>query len=188
VRSAKGHEVDAAALAYREGDGAAGVRVRRSNQQVAFLDSSGRSYSTAAHTLPSARGNGEPLTGRFSPPAGAAFVGVAIGENDTRFLLAPASATASSPASRTSRPQQGRQGAAQSDKGAACCAGGGGRHGHRPRIAVTSAGHVLAFALGRTAGTGQGQGQQADRDPEGQFGGECVTASVLFARLTNVFA
>ena len=49
-------------------------------QQVVFLDSSGRSYSLAAHTLPSARGQGEPLTGRFNPPAGASFVAVLGGD------------------------------------------------------------------------------------------------------------
>ncbi len=88
VRAAKGHDIDAASLSYREGD-ALGEAVRgRSNQQVAFVDSTGRAYSTAAHTLPSARGNGEPLTGRFSPPAGAAFVGLATGEDAQRFLVA----------------------------------------------------------------------------------------------------
>jgi topoisomerase-4 subunit A len=88
VRSAKGHEVDAAALSYREGDSLLQAVRGRSNQQAAFVDSTGRAYSTAAHTLPSARGNGEPLSGRFSPPSGATFVGVAIGESDTRYLLA----------------------------------------------------------------------------------------------------
>src|SRR5690606_41758250 len=60
----------------------------RSNQQVAFIDSTGRSYSTAAHSLPSARGNGEPLTGRFSPAPGASFRALVTGENDNRFVLA----------------------------------------------------------------------------------------------------
>src|SRR5699024_5532925 len=60
----------------------------RTNQQVAFIDSTGRAYSTLAHTLPGARGNGEPLTGRFSPPAGATFDAVATGEKETRFVIA----------------------------------------------------------------------------------------------------
>src|SRR5690606_18585830 len=74
VRAAKGHEVDAAGLSYREGDGLLAAVRGRSTHQVAFLDSTGRAYSTLAHGLPSARGNGEPLTGRFSPPPGASFV------------------------------------------------------------------------------------------------------------------
>jgi topoisomerase-4 subunit A len=60
----------------------------RTTQQVAFIDSSGRSYSAPAHTLPSARGNGEPLTGRFSLPPGARFDAVAIADPDTRLVLA----------------------------------------------------------------------------------------------------
>ena len=88
ARAAKGHDVDPAGLSYREGDGLLAAARARSTWQVAFLDSEGRSYSTPAHTLPSARGNGEPLTGRFSPAAGAAFRTLASGENDTRFVLA----------------------------------------------------------------------------------------------------
>ena len=88
IRSAKGHDVEAAALSYRDGDGLLQAVRGRSTQQVAFLDSTGRSYSTLAHTLPSARGNGDPLSGRFSPPAGASFVGLAAAENDARFVLA----------------------------------------------------------------------------------------------------
>src|SRR5699024_10962441 len=88
VRAAKGHDVDAEGLNYR-GDDALGSWARaRTNQQFAFIDSTGRSYSTAAHTLPSARGNGEPLTGRFSPPAGARFDAVASGDKDTRLIVA----------------------------------------------------------------------------------------------------
>ena len=88
IRSAKGHDVEAASLGYRDGDGLLQAVRGRSTQQVAFLDSTGRSYSALAHTLPSARGNGDPLSGRFSPPAGASFVGVAVAENDARFVLA----------------------------------------------------------------------------------------------------
>ncbi|MBN8799855.1 MAG: DNA topoisomerase IV subunit A, partial [Stenotrophomonas nitritireducens] len=88
VRAAKGHDVDAGGLSYREGDGLLAAVRGRSTQQVAFLDNEGRAYSTPTHTLPSARGNGEPLTGRFSPAAGSSFVTLASGDNDTRFVLA----------------------------------------------------------------------------------------------------
>lgn len=88
IRSAKGHEVDASTLSYRDGDALLQAARGRSTQNVGFLDSTGRAYASLAHTLPSARGNGEPLTGRFSPPAGATFTGVAIADNDTRFILA----------------------------------------------------------------------------------------------------
>ena len=88
IRSAKGHDVEAGALSYRDGDGLLQAVRGRSTQQVAFIDSTGRSYSTLAHTLPSARGNGEPLSGRFAPPAGASFIGLAAADNDARYVVA----------------------------------------------------------------------------------------------------
>ncbi len=88
VRSAKGHEIDAASLSYREGDSLLASTRGRSTQQVAFLDSEGRAYTTGAHTLPSARGNGEPLTGRFSPAAGARFDALIAADNDSKIVIA----------------------------------------------------------------------------------------------------
>jgi len=88
ARAAKGHDIDAEGLNYRDGDGLLAAVNARSTQQVAFIDSTGRSYSTPAHTLPSARGNGEPLTGRFSPAGGASFDALIAGDNDTRLILA----------------------------------------------------------------------------------------------------
>ena len=88
VRAAKGHEIDPAGLNYKAGDGFRDAVRLRSNQPVIFLDSSGRSYSLLAHSLPSARGQGEPLTGRFSPPDGAEFVTLLGGEPGQRWLIA----------------------------------------------------------------------------------------------------
>ncbi|MCF7749886.1 DNA topoisomerase IV subunit A [Bacillus subtilis subsp. subtilis] len=88
IRAAKGHDMDPSTLSYRDGDALLGAVRARSTQQVAFLDSEGRAYSTLIHTLPSARGNGEPLTGRFSPAPGSQFMTLASGENNTRFVLA----------------------------------------------------------------------------------------------------
>lgn len=88
IRAAKGHDVDPAGMNYREGDALQAFARGRTTQQVAFIDSTGRSYSTPAHSLPSARGNGEPLTGRFAPPAGASFEAIAMADADTRLVLA----------------------------------------------------------------------------------------------------
>jgi topoisomerase-4 subunit A len=88
VRSAKGHEIDPAELNYKAGDGFRQAVRLRSNQQAVFLDSAGRSYSLSAHTLPSARGQGEPLTGRFNPPAGHSFVAALGGDPEQWWLLA----------------------------------------------------------------------------------------------------
>jgi topoisomerase-4 subunit A len=88
VRSAKGHEIDPMGLGYKAGDSYLAAARVRSNQSVVFLDSSGRSYSVQAHSLPSARGQGEPLTGRLAPPKGADFVAVLGGEPEDKYLLA----------------------------------------------------------------------------------------------------
>jgi len=88
ARAAKGHEVDPLALSYKAGDGFLAAAPGRSNQQAMFIDSTGRVYSLAAHTLPSARGQGEPLSGRFKPPDGAVFCGTMIGDPASKWLLA----------------------------------------------------------------------------------------------------
>lgn len=88
VRAAKGHEIDPTELAYRTGDGFAQMARGRSNELLLFVDSTGRGYSLPAHTLPSARGNGEPLSGRLNPPSGATFAGVALGGGRDALLLA----------------------------------------------------------------------------------------------------
>jgi topoisomerase-4 subunit A len=88
ARAAKGHEIDPLSLSYKSGDGYLAAARGRSNQLAMFIDSTGRVYSVMAHTLPSARGQGEPLSGRFKPPDGSVFCGAMIGGPDDRYLLA----------------------------------------------------------------------------------------------------
>lgn len=88
VRCGKGHDLDPAMLSYKAGDGYLASAVGRSNQTAVFIDSTGRSYSVASHTLPSARGQGEPLTGRLNPPAGASFECVLLPDDDALYLIA----------------------------------------------------------------------------------------------------
>ena len=88
ARAAKGHEVDPASLSYRSGDDFLAAAQGRSNQLAMFIDSSGRVYSVMAHTLPSARGQGEPLSSRFKPPDGSEFCGTMIGDPGQKYLLA----------------------------------------------------------------------------------------------------
>ena len=88
VRQAKGHEIDPRSLSYKGGDAFQGVARGQSLQQAIFVDSTGRTYSLPAHSLPSARGNGEPLSGRLNPPDGAKFAGVIMGEPEDLWLLA----------------------------------------------------------------------------------------------------
>jgi topoisomerase-4 subunit A len=88
ARAAKGHDIDPFALSYKSGDGFLAAACGRSNQLAMFIDSTGRVYSVLAQSLPSARGQGDPLSGRFKPPDGAEFCGTMIGEADDRWLLA----------------------------------------------------------------------------------------------------
>lgn len=88
VRCAKGHDIDATGLSYKAGDGFKGAAAGRSNQYAVFIDSTGRSYSLAAHSLPSARGQGEPLTGRLTPPPGASFDCVLLPDDDALYVVA----------------------------------------------------------------------------------------------------
>lgn len=88
VRCAKGHEVDAVGMNYRSGDKYLDSAKGKSNQYAVFLDSTGRTFSLLANTLPSARGLGEPVTGRVNPIAGAEFMATLMGEDDDKFLFA----------------------------------------------------------------------------------------------------
>ncbi len=88
VRAAKGHEIDPEGLNYKAGDKFLDAAHGESNQQAVFLDSTGRSYSLPAHTFPSARGQGEPLSGRLQPPPEAEFTKVLMGKPDEKLILA----------------------------------------------------------------------------------------------------
>jgi topoisomerase-4 subunit A len=88
IRAAKGHEFDVDSLNYRSGDSFLAAVKSRSTQQIYLLDSTGRAYSTSTHDLPSARTQGEPLTGRLNPPAGAAFQHLLAGCPDDWVILA----------------------------------------------------------------------------------------------------
>ncbi|EKN45949.1 MULTISPECIES: DNA topoisomerase IV subunit A [Pseudomonas] len=88
VRCAKGHDIDATGLSYKAGDGFKTSAIGRSNQFAVFIDSTGRSYSVAAHTLPSARGQGEPLTGKLQPPPGATFECVLLPDDESLYVIA----------------------------------------------------------------------------------------------------
>ena len=88
IRAAKGHDIDPASLSYKSGDGFRFAARAKSNLPTVVLDSTGRAYTLPTHQLPSARGQGEPLTGRINPPSGATFEGLITGAEADRFLLA----------------------------------------------------------------------------------------------------
>jgi topoisomerase-4 subunit A len=88
ARAAKGHDIDPRTLTYKTGDAFQAAARGRSTQAALFIDTTGRAYTLSAHSLPSARGAGEPLSGRLDPPDGARFAGVLIGEPADLWLLA----------------------------------------------------------------------------------------------------
>lgn len=88
VRAAKGHDINGRELSYKAGDDFKAQAPARSNQQVLFFDSEGKVYNLPGHSLPSARGQGEPLTGKLNPAEGQVFEAIVGGEPEQKLLLA----------------------------------------------------------------------------------------------------
>lgn len=188
VRAAKGHDVDASALSYREGDELLGAVKSRSTQQVAFLDSTGRAYSTVVHSLPSARGNGEPLTGRFSPAPGASFQALASGDNDTRFVLASSHGYGfvTRFENLTGRNKAGKA-MLSLTPGAKVLQPAPVGEVEQDRIAVvTNVGHLLAFPVGELPELDKGKGNKLIDIPKAKLGTERVVAVAVVAPGTTL--
>ncbi|WP_346798995.1 DNA topoisomerase IV subunit A [Halomonas sp. Bachu 37] len=88
IRAAKGHDIDPEGLSYKAGDTFHLAAKGKTNQPLVLLDDTGRAYTLAAHNLPSARGQGEPVTGRVNVSAGAQMTGLMLAPPESRFLLA----------------------------------------------------------------------------------------------------
>ena len=183
VRAAKGHDIDAAALSYRDGDELLAAVKSRSTQQVAFLDSTGRAYSTVVHSLPSARGNGEPLTGRFSPAPGASFQALASGDNDHRFVLASSHGYGfvTRFENLTGRNKAGKA-MLSLTPGAKVLQPALVGDGEQGRIAVvTNVGHLLTFPVGELPELDKGKGNKLIDIPKAKLGTERVVAVAVVA-------
>lgn len=87
VRSAKGHDLDPSLLNYKAGDNYKASAKGKSNQPVVFIDSTGRSYAVEPSALPSARGQGEPLTGKLTLPVGATIEHLIMSASDDQKIL-----------------------------------------------------------------------------------------------------
>ncbi len=88
IRVARGQSIDPLALNYKTGDAFRQMAKGYSNQPLVLLDSTGRSYSLAIHTLPSTKGQGEPITSKIHLPPNATIVGMVLGNADQLLLLA----------------------------------------------------------------------------------------------------
>ena len=91
VRAAKGHDIEPESLNYREGDTFFASAKGRNNQNAVFLDSKGKAYTLPCHSLPSARSQGEPLSGRWNAESGETFAGVVSGPIESKLVLASSS-------------------------------------------------------------------------------------------------
>ena len=169
VRAAKGHEVDAAALNYRSGDGPLAAVRGRSNHLAVFLDSTGKAYSLPAHTLPSARGLGEPLSGRFNPPDGSSFRSVMIGAPEDRWVLASSAGYGfiATLGDMHSRAKSGKSVLSVPKGGEVLPAAQIGET-QRYLAAVSSDGRLLAFPLDELPALARGRGNKIMGLPNGQ--------------------
>src|SRR5690606_14183344 len=150
----------------------------RSTHQVAFLDSTGRAYSTLAHGQPSARGNGEPLTGRFSPAAGASFVAMASGEPDARFTVASSAGYGfvTRFENLTSRQKAGKSMLSLPEGARVLPPSAVASLASDRIVAVTSAGHLLAFPVSELPELERGKGNKIIEIPKAKRGTERVVA------------
>ncbi|KRB06978.1 DNA topoisomerase IV subunit A [Lysobacter sp. Root690] len=188
VRAAKGHEIDAATLSYRDGDSLLGAARGRSTQQVAFLDSTGRSYSALIHSLPSARGNGEPLTGRFAPVAGASFQTLAAGDNDMRFVLASSHGYGfvTRFENLTGRNKAGKAMLSLTPNAKVLQPAQVGDVEQDRVVAVTNVGHLLAFPVNELPELDKGKGNKIIDIPKAKLGTERVVAVAVVAPGTTL--
>src|SRR3546814_89808 len=143
-----------------------------------FRSSTGRAYSTPAHTLPSARGNGEPLTGRFSPANGASFDAVIAGDNDTRLILASGFGYGfvTRFEALTGRNKAGKQIISLSDKAKVLAPQVSADPARDRIVVVTSEGHLLMFSVAELPGLDKGKGNKLIEIPKAKLtsGGERV--------------
>lgn len=91
IRMAKGHDIDVSAMNFRSGDEYQASAQGKSNEKLILLDSTGRSYALDAINLPSARGQGEPITSMLNPPTGAKIEQILFGDKSDSVLLASTS-------------------------------------------------------------------------------------------------
>lgn len=160
IRSAKGHEIDPAGLSYKSSDQYLASARGKTNQALVLLDETGRSYSLEAHTLPSARGQGEPVTGRVAPPAGVQMCSVMLDDPGARYLMASDGGYGfiTTLESLTTRSKKGK-GAVSLPKGCSLLPPQPCRQGDRVAIATTS-GHLLIFPLSDVPEMARGKGNR----------------------------
>ncbi len=185
IRSAKGHDIDPAGLNYKAGDRYYLSARGRNNQQAIVLDSNGRSYALNTHTLPSARGQGEPLTTRINPEPGATFAGLTMGNPEERVLLSTTAGYGfvTRLENMLSRNRNGKA-MVTVPKGAQVMSPQAVRQGDSVWLAaVSNEGRMLVFPLADLPELGKGKGNKiiSIPGPRVQSGEEFMVALTTFA-------
>src|SRR5690606_17316763 len=178
VRAPKGFGVDPGRIGNGGADEQLAAARARSTAQVAVLDSTGRGYSTTVHSLPWARGNGEPLTGPFSPAPGASFQAVASGDNDTRFVLASSHGYGfvTRFENLTSRNKAGKAMLSLTPNAKVVQPAPVTDVAVDRVVVATSAGHLLAFPVAELPELDKGKGNKLIDIPKAKLGTERVVA------------
>jgi topoisomerase IV subunit A len=185
IRAAKGHDVNVVELSYRTGDAFLMAAKGRSNDVLAVFDSSGRAYSLAPHTLPSARGQGEPLTGKLNPPDGARFVGVLIGRAEQKVLLASNAGYGfvATLADLVAKNRAGKAVLSVPAGGAALAPVLLSHDGAQTVVTITNEGRMLAFPIADVPALSRGKGNKLINVPTAAFksGEEALIAIAVIA-------
>jgi topoisomerase-4 subunit A len=171
IRAAKGHDVNVLELSYRTGDAFLMAAKGRSNDVLAVIDSSGRAYSLAPHTLPSARGQGEPLTGKLNPPEGERFVGVVIGRGEQRVLLASNAGYGfvAKLGDLVAKNRAGKAMLSVPSGGSALAPVLLGQDGDQLVVTITNQGRMLAFPIAEVPELARGKGNKLINVPSAAF-------------------
>ena len=171
VRQAKGHDIDPSALAYRSGDKYLTSALGRSNQLANFFDTSGRLYSLPVHNLPSARSQGEPLTGKLNPPVGTLFNAVLTQEKGDWYVFASDAGYGfiANIAEMASKNRAGRLVLTLPAESKALAPVAMGNRSNDRIAVVTAQGRMLLFAAEELPVLNRGKGNKLIQIPSAQF-------------------
>ena len=189
IRSAKGHDIDPASLNYRGDDSLKDFCRGRNNQNAVFLDSQGKAYSMPGHTLPSARGLGDPITGRVSADSGVEFMSTVIGNDDDKFMISNSAGYGyiSEFQNMVSAKKSGKA-FMKLPKGAKILKAFEVKEGHKFIVAVSSIGRLLIFSLSELPILAKGKGNKIINIPKVKFesGEESLSHIALLAESSSL--
>ena len=170
IRSGKGHEIDPSSLSYRGEDKLQDYARGKSNQTAVFIDSSGKVFSIPSHSLPSARGMGEPISGRVNAESGVNFISALIGEPDDKFIFTNTAGYGYiSEFSNTISNKKTGKAFMKIPEGASLIKSQKLREDHKYIAAVSSIGKLLIFRLDELPILPKGKGNKIINIPTAKF-------------------